>query len=58
MPLEVARHVVGDRTLIRVRLTDRRDAARPVVDDFVFQHALERALYGGNTGAMYRLTQR
>ena len=44
MPLEVARHAVGDRT-IRVRLTDRRNAARPVEDDFLFQHGVECALY-------------
>ena len=58
MPLEVARHAVGDGTLVRVRLTDRRNATRPVEDDFLFQHDVERAMYGGNTGALYRLYQR
>ena len=35
MPLDVARHAVGDRTLIRVRLLDRR-LSPPREDDFLF----------------------
>ncbi len=57
MPLEVARHAVGSRTLIRVRLLDRR-LARPVEDDFLFQHDVEQCLYGANNGALYQLYAR
>ena len=57
MPLEVARHAVGSRTLIRVRLLDRR-LPRPVEDDFLFQHDVELCLYGSNNGALYQLMAR
>jgi len=57
MPLEVSRHAVGSRTLIRVRLLDRR-LARPVAYDFLFQHDVEQSLYGCNNGALYQLYAR
>ena len=57
MPLDVARHAVGDRTLIRVRLLDRR-LSPPREDDFLFQNQVEVALYGTTSGALYRLYQR
>lgn len=57
MPLEVARHDVSGRTLVRVRLMDRRlPVARE--DDFLFQNSVELALYNNNSGALYRLYQR
>ena len=57
MPLEVARHGVGDRTLIRVRLVDRRSSGLRA-EEFLFQNQVEYALYGCNSGALYRLYQR
>ena len=57
MPLEVSRHAVGSRTLIRVRLLDRR-LAHPVEDEFLFQHDVEQCLYGGNNGALHQLYAR
>mgnify|MGYP006879191102 CR=1 FL=1 len=57
MPLEAARHAVGLRTLIRVRMLDRR-LARPVEEDWLFQHDVEQCLYGANNGALYQLYAR
>ena len=54
MPLEAARHAVGSRTLIRVRMLDRR-LARPALEDWLFQHDVEQCLYGANNGALYQL---
>ena len=55
--LEVARHAVGSRTLVRVRMLDRR-LARPALEDWLFQHDVEQCLYGANNGALYQLYAR
>ena len=59
--LESARHAVavagGHLTLIRVQLPDRR-ANQPHAESFLFQNQVERALFGCNSGGLYRLYQR
>ena len=54
MSLEVARHAIGSRTLIHVRMLDRR-LARPALEDWLFQHDVEQCIYGANNGALYQL---
>jgi len=59
--LESARHAVavagGNLTLIRVQLRDRR-TTQAHEESFLFQNQVERALFGANSGALYRLYQR
>ena len=55
--MELSRHACGDITLIQVQLRDRRLNTAPL-ERFVFQHDVEKCLYGGNTGALYRLLSR
>lgn len=57
MAVSIARFNCQGRPLAVVDLPDRRAAAQRHVR-FVFLSELEKVLYGGSTGAIYRLLQR
>eukprot|EP00966_Prymnesium_polylepis_P127305 2944208-Prymnesium_polylepis.1 len=56
--MERARYDCNGETLIVVALQDRRGNRAARDETWVFQHTLERCLFGTNTGSIHRLYER